>query len=225
MPGVLRFAKSLPDDRLEDVLGGGRWPTEPLATTLPLDPVKAAVGSLRPEVAESAIDAELVEPVHRALPLSRREAADPRVWQWLCITQFQDLVWRRWAGETPAPEALREALKARMYPRFLCKPTLNGISRNTLARLWWTAEQLEDYELARKALSNQDMFQNIFERFFGIYPPAARACLDRFQGRKEVEIRTAAKWLQQCASTTVLESLDQPGIAAILDEALAGMSS
>lgn len=222
MSNVHRFTTSLTSDHLEEVLGGGRWAAEPLPTAIPLAPVHEAVNSLEPDIQGSAIDAALVESIHRALPLSRREAADPRVWQWLCVTQFADLVWQRWGDGTPPPDELKEALKARMFSRFLCRPSLNGISRNTLARLWWTAEELEsDYALARKALANQDMFQNIFERFFGIYPEAARACLDRFDGRSAAEIRSAAKWLQQCATTTVLEGLDEADISTILDEALA----
>jgi hypothetical protein len=221
MANVQRFARDLTSDHLEEVLGGGRWPVEPLSTVIPLEPVEEAVASVGPEATGSSIDGQLVEPIHGALPLTRREAADPRVWQWLCVTQFPDLVWRRWEGNAPPPELLHEALKANTYPRFLCRATLNGISRNTLSRLWWTAEQLGDYDLAQRALSNQDMFQNIFERFFGIYPAAARACLDRFQGHSESEIRAAAKWLQQCASTTVLESLGEDEISAILDEVLA----
>jgi hypothetical protein len=222
MPSVQRFAKSLTNDRLEEVLGGGRWATESLATAIPIEGVQAAVSSVPAEATKSAIDGALVEPLHSALgDLTRREAADPRVWQWLCVAQFPDLVWRRWAGQSPQPGMLHEALTSAMCPRFLCRASLNGISRNTLSRLWWTAEQLGDYDLARQALSNQDMFQNIFERFFGMYPPAAKACLDRFGGRSEAEIRTASKWLQQCASTTALETLDQGDVAAILDEALA----
>jgi hypothetical protein len=223
MANVQRFAKDLTSEHLEDVLGGGRWPTEQLPSVVQLEPVETAVASVGSQITGSAIDRALVEPLHQALSgLSRREAADPKVWQWLCVIKFPDLVWRRWVGQAPLPEMLREALIPARYERFLCRPTLRGISRNTMSRLWWTAEQLGgDYELARQALSNQDMFQNTFERFFGMYPPAARACLDRFKGRSEGEIRAAAKWLQQCASTTTLEALDQDAVAAILDEALA----
>jgi hypothetical protein len=221
MSNVIRYAKPLGSDHLEDVLGGGRWPTEPLATQIALEPLEAAVAAVPIELEGSAIDAHLLEPLHRALPLTRREASDPRVWQWLSAGKFPDLVWRRWAGRVPTPAELKEMLQPKYHPRFLARPSLNGISRNTFARLWWTAEELEDYELARRALSRQDMFQNIFERFFGIYPAAARACLDRFDGRSEAEIRRAAKWLQQCASTTLLEGLDEAEVGAILDEALA----
>jgi len=220
MSSVLKFTKNLTQDHLEEVLGGGRWAAESLSVALSIDDIETAIAALSPDSTQSAIDTALVEGVHRALPFTRREAADPRVWQWLCVSHFPSLVWRRWAGGEPAPAELHDALKVPLYPRFLCRASLNGMSRNTLARLWWTAEHLGDYDLARSALSNQDMFQNIFERSYGIYPPAARACLGRFQGRKESEIRAAAKWLQQAASTTVLEALDEPEIAAVLDEAL-----
>jgi hypothetical protein len=220
---VQRFAKLLDQDHLEQMLSGGRWVAEPLATAIPLPDVYTAVATVA-GMTGSSLDSNLVEPLHRSLPLTRREGADTRVWQWLCVTQFPGLVWRRWDGGEPSPEALTQALTYAMSTRFLGKSSLNGISRNTMARLWWTAEHLregEDYDLARQALSNQDMFQNIFERFFGIYPAAARACLDRFDGCNEAEIRKASRWLQQCASTTILEGLDESEVAAILDESLA----
>jgi Family of unknown function (DUF6339) len=221
MDRVQRFAKPLDFDHLEEMLGGARWPTEPLPTEIDINPAGEAISSLDSTLKASAIDAALVEPLHRALPLTRREAADPRVWQWLCVKAFPGLVWRRWSEGAPLPEMLKEALTPALGTRFLARSSLNGISRNTLARLWWAAEQLDDYELARKALFRQDLFQNVFERFFGIYPAAARACLDRFDGRSEDEIRAASRWLQQCASTTVLEGLEESEVAAILDEALA----
>jgi hypothetical protein len=218
---AMRFTKSLPRDHLEETLAGGLWPTESLPTVVTLEPIQEAVASIDGQVSGSQIDTDLVEPLHKALRVTHREAADPRLWEWLCVTQFPDLVWRRWnQGQIPGAEALHEALRPSMHPRFLCRPSLNGVSRNTLARLWWTAEQLEDYSLAKRALRNPDMFQNIFERFFGIYPAAARACLDRFEGRSEAEIRGASKWLQQCGSTTILEALSEDEVAAILDEAL-----
>lgn len=224
MSEVNRYAKTLDFDHLEEVLAGSRWPSEPLPNEIPLEPVREAVSSVNSH-SGSALDAPLIEPLHRALPLTRRQAADPNLWQWLCVSEFPDLVWRRWGAGAPLPEMLRDALTSSMGPRFLARASLNGISRNTLARLWWTAEELQDYDLARHALSSQDMFQNIFERFFGLYPDAAKACLDRFEGRSEGEIRSASRWLQQCASTTLLEGLTEQEVAAILDEALRGSST
>ena len=100
------------------------------------------------------------------------------------------------------------------------------MSRNTFARLWWTAEQLGgDYDLARLALSRQDMFQAIFERIFGLYQPAARAALSRFPPASEDAVRTAARWLNYVGSTTVLELLNEAEIGLILDESLKSHST
>ena len=219
---VLRYAKPLDMDHLQGVLEGATWPAEPLPSGIELDPVVDAIDGLPAGAAGTELDKLLVEPLHRALAgMTRRQAADMRVWHWLAV-RFEDHVWRRWKGGKPLPDQLGPELGVAMSRRFLGKSSLNGVSRNSFARLWWTAEELrdgDDYGLARKALENQDMFQAIFERFFGIYPDAAMACLDRFDDRTEGERRAAARWLQQCLSTTVLEVLPQDEVRAILDEA------
>jgi hypothetical protein len=218
-----RYAKPLDFDHLQAVLEGASWASESLSSRIPAESVREAIASVPSTLTGTDIDRELVEPLHRSLAhLSRREGADMRVWHLLCV-QSRQLIWRRWLGEVPSPGEMGSSMTVTLSGRFLGKSTLNGISRNTLARLWWTAEHLrdgDDYELARLALSNQDTFQAIFERFFGIYPPAARACLDRLPPHGERERRMAARWLQQCLSTTVLEALSLDQIGEILDEAL-----
>jgi hypothetical protein len=225
MEYLSRYTKPLNHDLLQDVLAGNRQPVEPLPTRISIEPLRTAITGIKGELTQSELDQALVEPVHRALAdLTPREAADMRLWHWLCAAQLPELVWRRWRRQgVPTGDELPDALTSQMERRFLGSSSLAGISRNTLARLWWTAERLregDDYSLARKALSNQDMFQNIFERFFGIYPPAARACLSRFETCNEAEWRRASRWLQQVASTTLLEILLEEQIIAILDEAL-----
>lgn len=221
MAALRQFAKSIDGEQLASVLNGAELATEALLGSPSLDPLLSAVANLNPDTPSDEIDRELVEPVHSALKISKRQGGDPRLWQWLCSTQCSELVWRRWVGEVPKPSELGVALTPSRIGRFLCRPTLNGTARNTLARLWWAAETLDgDYDLARQALSNQDMFVAIFEREFGTYSPAVRACLSSFEGRNSSDIRDASKWLQQCLSTTVLEQLDEDAISAILAERL-----
>jgi hypothetical protein len=225
-----RFTRPLTLDALEDVLGGVKLPTEPVPGAIALEPVRQAVADavagLDAEDRSTMLDRSLVGPLHRALAgLSPRQAADMRVWHWLCSVEFPGLVWQRWGqgSGVPEPGELSRMLTHAMGGRFTGAASLNGVSRNTLARLWWTAQTLgaqEDYDLARRALSNQDMFQNIFERFFGISPVVARACVRRLDGESPGDIRRATRWLQHCASTAVLESLDEDGVTGILDEAL-----
>lgn len=146
-----------------------------------------------------------------------------RVWHWLCSVEFPELIWRRWRGSVPERDELPQVLTGTIAGHFLGASSLNGVSRNTLARLWWTAEALQEegnYDLARRMLANQDMFQNICERFFGIRPTVAKACLRRLEGEAPADVRRAAKWLQQRAATTVIEHLSEAEITAILNEAL-----
>jgi broad specificity phosphatase PhoE len=226
MDHVHRFVRPLTPARLEQALQGEGLDAERIPTAVLLSPLRDAIASLKSDTTGTAIDVELVEPVHVALEgLTRSEAADMRMWHWLAAAEFPDLVWKRWRGTVPSVDELPEAARTH-YRRFAGTSTLVGVSRNTLARLWWVAEHLEgDYERARFALSNQDMFQAIFERLLGLYCPAAAGCLNRFAGRSEAERRAAARWLNHAASTTVLEVLSEDEIGSIVEESLRASSS
>jgi hypothetical protein len=165
-------------------------------------------------------DARLVEPLHRALRhLSRRLATDMGLWHWLCTAQFRDLVWRRWSPENQ-PASLPEQVPPSVAERFLGSQSLRGFSRNALSRLWWAAECLVDqngnYMWARRILEKQDLFQAIFERRFGLYPPAARACLKKYWQADEQKWREGTKWLNHYLTTLVAESLAEDEILALL---------
>jgi hypothetical protein len=224
MSFVQRTREPLTPARLLEVLRGEEPAAERLPSSISLDSLSEAIESLPADLSASRLDGVLVESVHSGLSgITHAEAADMRVWHWLCAVPFRGLVWRRWRADgEPATEDMEMALTDSVARRFLGSPSLAGVSRNTLARIWWTAEHLDgDYELARAALSRQDMFQAIFERLFGLHPPAARAAIRKFHGRSEDEIRRAARWLNYAGATAVLEALDETEIESILDESLA----
>lgn len=161
-------------------------------------------------------DQKLVEPLHRALrDLPIRIASDMRFWQWLCISQFQDFVRRRWGGDESGKPVSRS-----LAERFLGSPTLRGVSRNALARLWWCAHCLkteeEGYGLAQTVLTRQDLFQAIFERRFCLYPPAAQACVRKYAQAGQDEWRRGTKFLNHYLTTIVVESLTENEIRSLL---------
>jgi Family of unknown function (DUF6339) len=173
----------------------------------------------------ASLDGHLAEPLHQAMPeLPHRLATDMRFWHWLCIAGLPDVVWCRWYGRVPDSPADVLAGNPSMVERFLGAGTLRGTSRNALARLWWCAESLcsgqNGYGLARQALARQDLFQAIFERQFGLYPPAARACLRRFgnSGVSEREWRDGTRRLNHYLTTIVLEALSEDEIMGLLSE-------
>ncbi len=215
-----RFTTALPNTvgAVRDVLEGRLRETEPLEPEIELTSFLAAVKGVG-SLSGTDIDRRLLEGVHGALRLSRRDAADPRVWQWLALQAAPELVWQRWWGATTPPPDWQESFTLSRAKRFGCSASLNGVSRNTFARLWWVAEAFEgDYDAARAAISNQDLFQAVFERRLGLYPPAARACFAELSGLPEGAMRDAAARLQFILGTTVLEALDEAAIRAILRE-------
>ncbi len=158
------------------------------------------------------LDRALAVPLHRALKgLSRRKATDMRFWHWLCISQFQNIVWYRWYGRIPAD--FSGIISPSLAERFLGAPTLHGVSRNTFARLWWCAEALyseaDGYDLVDIALSSQDFFQAIFERKLGLCVPAARACVRALGNCSDAERRRATKELNHYFTTIVAEALTE----------------
>ncbi|MEZ5343576.1 MAG: DUF6339 family protein [Acidimicrobiales bacterium] len=163
-------------------------------------------------------DIHLLEELHRGLPLTRSQAADPGLWHWLTIGPLSRFVWLRWTGTDPQgpPDEIGPALSG----RFLGTASLNGVSRNALSRLWWTAEVLVeqgDYSKAHSALRNQDLFQNVFERRLGLCVPVVKACLARFQHEKSASVwRDALKRLNHYATTISLEALDESQVAPLL---------
>ena len=89
---------------------------------------------------DSAIDSELVEPLHRCLRhLPEEITTDMRVWHWFCVARYPELVWRRWRGLPPADpeEGFLKGQGHRPVPagRFLGTPSINGHGRQTQIRL------------------------------------------------------------------------------------------
>jgi hypothetical protein len=141
-----------------------------------------------------------------------------RFWHWLCIFVFPDFVWYRWYGQLPQDPAA--VLTSPMTERFLGTSSLNGVSRNSLARLYWCAAALhteeDGYRYVIDALTKQDLFQAIFERKFGLYQPAAKACLEEMVQASEQEWRVGVRRLNHYLTTSVVEILSKEEVKELL---------
>jgi hypothetical protein len=210
--------------------------TEPLNLNADLREVRAKIDEFRAAVASAAgpisletrakWDAELVEPLHRALRLTRRTAADMRFWHWLTTVELRDFVLLRWYGSIPASPADAN-LPDRIYERFLGRFNLHDVSRNALARLWWCGETLRsdagDYALVRRAFAKQDLYQAVFEREIGLCAPAARACVKVLAGLSEADWRYRMRRLGFYATTISLEVLSETEIEHLLIDKIGGL--
>lgn len=165
-------------------------------------------------------DRRMVAPVHIALSnLSEREAADMRLWHRLCTHEFAEFVWLRWHGMVPADPANTLETHGSLQAHFLGRQSLVGVSRNALARLWWVGHALRDvtggYELAEKAIGNQDLFVSVFERRLGLCTPVARAVISHASESQRLW-RRVTETLNHVFTTIAPECLPEETLARLV---------
>ena len=113
-----RFAKPLQRERLAKTLTGERPATEPLPTKIKAEKLRAALSDLDPSATGAKIEEALVEPFHKAFEgLTRREAADMRLWHYVAVIEGPDIIWRRWnRGVVPPPGCRLDAHRSDQHP-------------------------------------------------------------------------------------------------------------
>lgn len=168
-----------------------------------------------PEASE--LDALLVEALHRALPLTRREATWIGIWHWLAVAwdPGRNLVKARW--------------RAGKDGRFPKERFLGGLTKNTFARLWWIAETTragDDYSITHQLMRrSQDMIQLVYEHSFGRHPPTVEVFLKLTEAEDMNTIRQLAKALRRIGVAMPLEALEPKEIQSVLRLALQGLHS
>lgn len=121
----------------------------------------------------AASDAWLSPRVHAALRLTRREASVSGVWRFLGLMFAPDYVWWRWWNANPPDDdATRGAPKKERFtgPDY----------KQALARLWWMAELFRngpEYGPAAKAMTNQDIPNNLFRMDIAHHRPTVQAAI------------------------------------------------
>lgn len=148
-------------------------------------------------------DRWLASRVHAALRLTRREASDRGIWDWLAVLPLGEYVRWRWASYED------EKVKPERY-------TSSDMNRQAIARLWWGAELTrngDDYSATEILFSLQDI-QNVWSvaRFFRNRPVAIAALkfLETYNdGRLATgnQAKTLGKAFKSILTTTVLDSV------------------
>jgi|GEM_PF-1218003 len=193
------------------VLDDGLQPVDPAVSLLDLDAlVSRVVATFEPF--DTGIDVDMAIPLHRALPISRRVAADRRMWMYLSLVSYPEFVCHRFKAKMGHDGRMR-----RPKERFLGNPV-----RNAFARLWWACELTcdgGDYSYTRKMLEVsgfQDNYEAYFGRAFSQYRPAMWAAINVLSGNSEATVRETTKSLGRVLTTLVLESQDQAALEELL---------
>lgn len=156
----------LPDDVIDDYVRDTDLEAD-------LDILRTKLDSIRNTYKKHAgkMDREAAPAVHRAIDISRHEAADSRIWNHLAVCEFPEFVRYRWSYEG----------KNAMRKKFWTYGTALDSVSSTFERLWWIAELTQeegDYTYTRRAFGNRRLCFRVFDIQLGRYKPAARACIE-----------------------------------------------
>ncbi|WP_329338753.1 DUF6339 family protein [Streptomyces sp. NBC_00663] len=152
---LAKVVEALPED-------DARWWVEPIRSL-----VEDAMFEFRAD--RTRADAWLAPRLHATLRLTRREAADKRLWNHLAMAVAPDYVaWRH----------LSEPTTSRPERRIAAERFRGPADRQCFSRLWWAAELFrngQDYEPVEAACGNQDLIHTVLRMELIDHRPTAQA--------------------------------------------------
>lgn len=177
-----------------------------------LDDVLAATA---PFVA-ATVDPALAVALHRALPLTRREAADWGMWRYLAVVHRPDVIRHRWE--------LRSWTT--MRARFWSSGTRPD--SNLFGRLWWIAElsrQDDDDRATRRLLASPSLTNAVFVRRLSNYAPFVHACAQVLADQPASVIERVLARFNMLCSTMPIEGRGEEQIVDTLARLLEDVGS
>ncbi|MEU6666256.1 DUF6339 family protein [Streptomyces sp. NPDC046727] len=218
----------LTEDLLKGIQGHGGVDLAKVVEPLPENDVRWEVEPLR-ELVEDAMyefrenptqaDAWLAPRLHAALRITRREAANRRMWNHLALAVAPDYVaWRHLSRS-----------KLRINPeRFKGAP-----DRQCFSRLWWAAEMFrngKDYSPAAAACANQDLIHSALRRDLIDHRPTAQAMvriMERGTASTGREIEGLMTAINAAGATLIYDALapDEPRDPEVLRQWVAEAES
>lgn len=230
MTSLWRVAAPVSERQLVDGLRSpGDVPVVPLDASVDLSPLDEVIAQLTADgVRESAMDAALVEPLHRCLrALPEGVTTDMRLWHWFTVVRCPSIVWLRWRGSVPADpeEGFIVGSGRRPVPlvRFLGTASINGHGRNTFARLFFAAHRLigpegNDYDTVRRLFRSQELHLGISDREYGLLPSVNRVLTRELADLPDQKVRTGVRRLNALGGSLCLDLLDEEEITALVRE-------
>ncbi|WP_436760968.1 DUF6339 family protein [Streptosporangium sp. V21-05] len=188
---VLEQREPLPTVALDRASRPGRWGAEPVRHL-----VEEAMKRFTPESRTSA-DAWLSPVLHATLRLTRREAADPEIWNHLALRVAPDYLFWRHPGR---PVTNRGRFSGPFHSQ-------------AFARLWWAAELFRDgpdYGPVVIACGNQDVLNTVLRLEVILHRPTAQAILRLLASgvvRTGREVNALAQAVNTAGSTLAYEAL------------------
>lgn len=187
--------------------------------SVPIQDLTADLEGLRQELNEvtndneefsTEIDVAAAEPIREYLDMSRHQAANDGLWHWLAVSEFPDFVYYRW----------RES--GDITGKFLEGGT--DIYSNAIHRLWWGAELTRDgtdYDRTERMFSQGELANDVLDRWFARYDPAAKVVVDTLSGEDSDIISDVTRDLRNRLSRYSLEMMRKDEIRTLTEDILA----
>ncbi|QIS14721.1 DUF6339 family protein [Nocardia arthritidis] len=173
-----------------------RWAADPIR-----DLVDEAIE--RHMSSPTSADAWMAPRLHAALRITRREAADPALWNFLSLRLAPDYVLWRHPGRTIA-----DRTEGTNQLRFV-----GPFHTQTFARLWWAAELFRDgpdYQTVETACGNQDILHTTLRLEIVHHRPTALA-ITRLLALKKVntgrEVNALSQVINAAGSTLLFDTI------------------
>ncbi len=207
----------LTEDLLKGVQGHGGVDLAKVVEPLPEDDVRWEVEPLRDLVDDTMFkfrdnrtdaDGWLAPRLHATLRLTRREAADRRLWNHLALAVAPDYV--AWRHPPTAPQG--------KVPRINPARFKGAPDRQCFSRLWWAAEMFRngaDYAPVVTACSNQDLVHNALRMDLVDHRPTALALtriLERGVAGTGREINGLMAAINTAGATLVYDALAEDAV-------------
>ncbi|MFI7125718.1 DUF6339 family protein [Nonomuraea sp. NPDC050153] len=159
--GVLENSEPLPSAAIDQMSEPARWEAEPVRQLL-----DEAMKRFTPAERTSA-DTWLAPVLHSTLRLTRREASDSRIWNYLTLGLAPDYVYWRHLSRGNPPTVSRTRFSGPFHSQ-------------AFARLWWAAELFRDgpdYAPVVVACGNQDVLNTVLRLDVILHRPTAQAII------------------------------------------------
>ncbi|MEV0620271.1 DUF6339 family protein [Nonomuraea sp. NPDC050404] len=192
--GVLENSEPLPFAAIEQMSEPARWEAEPVRQLF-----DEAMKRFLPAERTSA-DAWLAPVLHATLRLTRREASDSRIWNFLALRLAPDYVFWRHLSRGNPPTVSRTRFSGPFHSQ-------------AFARLWWAAELFRDgsdYEPVVVACNNQDVLNTVLRLDVVLHRPTAQAIIRLLSAdvvRTGRQVNALAQAVNAAGSTLSYEAL------------------
>ncbi|MEU1729239.1 DUF6339 family protein [Nonomuraea sp. NPDC005692] len=159
--GVLENTEPLPFAAVDQMSQPARWEAEPVRQLFD-EAMKRFTTAER-----TSADAWLAPVLHATLRLTRREASDSRIWNYLAVRLAPDYVYWRHLSRGNPHTVSRTRFSGPFYSQ-------------AFARLWWAAELFRDgpdYGPVVVACGNQDVLNTVLRLDIILHRPTAQAII------------------------------------------------